>query len=79
MTCHRCGSIMFTQTDWNGEDGGKWTYQHCLLCGNMQDSTVLRNRHMGQTTRRQQANTHQYPQAVTVRGALPAQVPALEE
>lgn len=80
MNCNRCGSIMFMQRDWNGEDGGKWTYWGCLLCGNMHDETVLQNRAMGRSPYKGNGVIlPEYPQTIKVRGKGQAQLPALEE
>ena len=78
--CPRCHGLLFKQTDWNGEDGGKITMWHCLLCGFYTDHACEVNRAMGRSPYKGNGVIlPEYPQTIKVRGKGQAQLPALEE
>ena len=46
MDCPRCHRIMFQETydDLKGTSGQRIQAEHCVICGNIVDPVILRNR-----------------------------------
>lgn len=50
MICHRCGTKMFTDTQYTGSGSvDSWA---CIKCGNRDDKTIRANRRLGNAARR---------------------------